>query len=260
MSTDKRTVKWYNEHAGDYTKHVRNPRESIYHSLYEKPAIYAELPDLAGKDVISLGCGSGEDSNYLKHKGAKRSLGIDISEKLLEEARAAYPACEFALMDMEKLQLPDESFDFAYSSYAIHYIEDWSKVFCEVYRVLKPGTNFLFSCGHPVSSAMVETVNTEEEKVRQLGFITNKKAKTVRVIGDYLKRRKITSIGEGFDVTTYHKSLSEITNEATKAGFLVQALLEPMPLKEMEGVSKVDYIKLSKVPYVVIYKLLKLKL
>lgn len=171
MSTDQRTIDWYNEHADDYASHVKNPNESVYHSLYEKPAMYAELPDLSGKDIISLGCGTGEDSTYLKNKGAKRSVGIDISERLIEKAKQAYPACEFSVMDMEKLEFDDANFDFAYSSLAIHYIEDWSRVFSEVFRILKPNSNFLFSCGHPVDSALEITVNNDMQRIKQLGIV-----------------------------------------------------------------------------------------
>src|SRR5438876_89922 len=115
MSTDDRSVSWYNEHADGYTAHVRNPDESIYHSLYEKPAMYNMLPDLQGKTVISLGCGSGEDCKYLQSKGAERVIGIDISKELIGIARTSYPSCEFEVMDMEQLEFPDRGFDFVYS-------------------------------------------------------------------------------------------------------------------------------------------------
>ncbi len=63
MSTDYKSISWYEENAEGYTKHVRDPKDSIYHSLYEKPAMYQAIPDIKDKQVISLGCGSGEDSN-----------------------------------------------------------------------------------------------------------------------------------------------------------------------------------------------------
>src|ERR1035437_3705343 len=152
MSSNQRSKDWYNQNAELYTQHVRNADESIYHSLYEKPAMYDLLPDLKGKSVISLGCGSGEDCKYLKQQGANRVVGIDTSEKLIAIAKTSYPDCEFQVMDMEDLRFADNSFDFAYSSLAVHYIEDWTNVMNEVYRILKPDSNFLFSCNHPVYS------------------------------------------------------------------------------------------------------------
>ena len=128
MSTNKETTEWYNTNAQAYTDHVRNSDDSVYHGYYEKPAMYANLPNLSGKRVLSLGCGSGEDSQYLLSQGVKESVGIDISSELIKIASASYPDCSFATMDMEQLDFADASFDFMYSSLAIHYIEDWSLV------------------------------------------------------------------------------------------------------------------------------------
>lgn len=257
MSTDQRTIDWYNKHADDYFRHVRTPDESVYHSLYEKPAMYAELPDLTGKSVISLGCGSGEDSNYLKNKGALRSVGIDISEKLIEKAKEEHPICEFRVMDMENLDFDDAIFDFAYSSLAIHYIGDWSNVFSEVFRILKPNTYFLFSCGHPIDSALQITTNDDTQRKKQLGIVSDKITNSIEIYGDYLNSKMLDELNSGFEVTTYHKPLSEISAEAASAGFLIQSLLEPRPLEKMKEISPNDYKRLSKIPYFVIFKLLK---
>lgn len=154
MSTDDKSIQFYKTNAEEYTAHVRNPKDSVYHAYYEKPAMYALLPDLKGKTVLSVGCGSGEDSIYLKRQGAEKSVGIDLIEELINIAKNSYPECEFHVMNMEKLDFPDASFDFAYSSLAIHYVEDWENVFKQIYKILKPNSYFLVSCGHPVRFAM----------------------------------------------------------------------------------------------------------
>ncbi len=120
MSTDQKSVSWYDENAQNYATKVRDENESVYHSYYEKPAMYKLLPNIDNKKVLSIGCGSGEDSNYLKKQGAKRSVGIDLSKGLIEIAKESHKECEFEVMDMEKLNFSDSSFDFVYSSLAIH--------------------------------------------------------------------------------------------------------------------------------------------
>ena len=45
------------------------------------------LPDFAGKRVLDLGCGFGWHCAYAIEHGATRVTGIDISEKMLEEAQ-----------------------------------------------------------------------------------------------------------------------------------------------------------------------------
>jgi len=256
MSTDKLSIDWYNQNSEEYTNHVRNPDDSIYHSLYEKPAMYSLLPNLDSMSVISLGCGSGEDCNYLAKHGASKVTGIDISTGMIEIAKKSYPMYQFQVMDMENLAFGDSSFDFAYSSLAIHYLEDWSKVFKEVYRVLKPGSYFLFSCNHPVSSSMELTRDDDKFSIRQLTRTKDRQNDHVEIVGDYMHRKAF--IGQGtFNVTTWHKSFSEISKESSKAGFVITNIIEPNPLPKMEKLSLVSYRSLLKIPDFLILKLLK---
>lgn len=256
MSTDKRSIDWYNQNSKHYTKHVRNPDDSIYHSLYEKPAMYDLLPELGGKSVISLGCGSGEDCDYLVQQGASQVTGIDIAEGMIEIARATYPGCQFQVMDMEDLAFNDASFDFAYSSLAIHYIKDWSKVFSEVYRILKPNSFFLFSCNHPVASAMQTTKDNSEDKNRVLSVELNRHTHRAVVVGNYMHRR-ILEEDPNFDVTTWHKPIGEISSEASSVGFVIANVVEPKPLPRMKELSEKDYTILQKIPGFLILKLFK---
>ncbi|MEJ0072650.1 MAG: class I SAM-dependent methyltransferase [Candidatus Saccharibacteria bacterium] len=258
MSTDERSIAWYNQNAENYTNHVRNPDDSIYHSLYEKPAMYGLLPDLTSKAVLSLGCGSGEDCNYLRQQGASRTVGIDISEGLVGIAKKSYPECEFQVMDMEHLAFDDSSFDFTYSSLAIHYIEDWRQVFAETYRVLKPNSYFLFSCNHPVYSAMEVVKDDGDTRVRELSRTRTKHDDSVKVVGDYMSRKALIEDGaDTMAVTTWHKSLGEISAEATGAGFMIANLVEPRPLSKMKEPSPTNYETLTRIPYFVIFRLWK---
>lgn len=258
MSTDQQSIDWYDQNAKKYAAHVRNPDDSIYHSLYEKPAMYALVPDLHGKVALSLGCGSGEDSRYLKRQGVERSIGVDISKGMIEIAQQTPDGCEFMQMDMEHLDFPDESFDFLYSSLAIHYIEDWSQVMREAFRVLKPGGGFLFSCNHPVNNIAFETTEDDEAHLlRQLAKYKNKQTGEVKIYGDYMARKAVHG-GEEFAVTTWTKSFGEIFSEIKQAGFTIDNLVEPQPDPKMRNISPANYETLTKIPDFVIFKLLKL--
>jgi ubiquinone/menaquinone biosynthesis C-methylase UbiE len=259
MSTNQKTIDWYNQNAQGYAEHVRNPNDSIYHAYYEKPAMYALLPDLKGKKVLSLGCGSGEDSSYLKKQGAHESVGIDISEELVKIAKESHPDCLFQAMNMEQLDFPDSSFDFIYSSLALHYIEDWTSALKEAYRVLKPNSYFLFSCEHPIRSATEKTADDEEHQKFELAIVKYKQPKRVEIIGDYLQHRPLQDgLGNFGDVTYWHKPIGEISREIYSAGFLIEQFVEPKPLDAMKEISERDYIRLSKIPEFMIFKLIKL--
>ena len=48
------------------------------HEYLEKPAMYSLLPKLKNKKVLCIGCGVGEECEYLRKKGAD-VIGIDLS-------------------------------------------------------------------------------------------------------------------------------------------------------------------------------------
>ena len=78
------------------------------------------LPDVAGKDVVELGCGTAYFSAWLARRGA-RPVGVDVTPAQLETARRlqAETGIEFPLLEAnaEDVPLPDASFDLALSEY-----------------------------------------------------------------------------------------------------------------------------------------------
>lgn len=50
---------------------------------------------------------------------------------------------------MNNLTFDSESFDFVYSSLALHYSDDWDNLLIGINRVLKPRGTLLFSTHNP---------------------------------------------------------------------------------------------------------------
>ena len=105
------------------------------------------LPDVEGKDVIELGCGTAYWSAWMARRGA-RVVGIDNSAKQLETARALQQehGLDFPLIhgNAECVPLPDASFDLALSEYG-------ASLWCDPYlwvpeaaRLLRPGGHLIF--------------------------------------------------------------------------------------------------------------------
>lgn len=53
----------------------------------EIPNVLAALGDLEGRDVLDFGCGNGMYSRWLKEQGARRVVGYDVSDGMLDYAR-----------------------------------------------------------------------------------------------------------------------------------------------------------------------------
>ncbi len=121
----------------------------------EWPALKALLPELRGLRVLDLGCGFGWFCRWARQQGAAAVLGIDVSEKMLARARAATmdAAITYLRADIESIELPQAAFDLAYSSLALHYIEDLGGLLAKVHRALFPSGHLVFSVEHPIFTA-----------------------------------------------------------------------------------------------------------
>jgi SAM-dependent methyltransferase len=106
------------------------------------------LPDdLAGKDVIELGCGTAYVSSWLARRGAT-VVGIDNSQAQLDTARRLQlqHGVEFPLLhgNAEQVPYPDASFDFAISEYGACLWADPYRWIPEAARLLRPGGRLTF--------------------------------------------------------------------------------------------------------------------
>jgi SAM-dependent methyltransferase len=121
----------------------------------EWPALRAMLPDIAGRDVLDLGCGFGWFCRWARQAGAAHVHGIDVSENMLARARQTEPdpAVTYARGDLETIDLPRETYDLAYSSLALHYIVRLDRLLAAIHATLRPGGTFVFSAEHPIFTA-----------------------------------------------------------------------------------------------------------
>jgi SAM-dependent methyltransferase len=103
--------------------------------------------EIAGKDVIELGCGTAYISAWLARRGA-RVVGIDNSPKQLETARRLQREhdLEFPLFlgNAEEVPYPDASFDIAISEYGAAIWADPYRWIPEAARLLRPGGELVF--------------------------------------------------------------------------------------------------------------------
>lgn len=259
MSTDKSTIESYDEHAQAWAKRMRS-KKSKSHTFLEKPAMFAKLPDLEGKKVLCVGCGSGEECQMLKEKGAEKVVGIDISKGLIEQAKYAYPEIEFHVMDMEKINFSKDSFDFVYSSLALHYVQDWRPTLQGAYKILKPGGKFLFSTHHPIRFSFATTKIKDNTK-SILGYGIKDDTDEYIVFGDYLNPHEVQDIWfDKIKVKYYHKPFSSLIKEILEVGFSITDILEPKPAPSAEKIHPQFYGINQKIPLFLILEVEKRKI
>ncbi len=209
---------------GEYRK--LREREVNANNLFELPTLFSLLPDLEGKKVLDLGCGSGERCiDYLK-KGAASVTGVDISEKMLAVAEAENNDLRitYLKMPMEEIGAIDDEFDVVISSLAFHYVEDFGGVVANVYRLLRDGGIFLFSQEHPLATCYSGKGDrwTRDENGKKL----------YANIADYCVERRNDSTWFVEGVQRYHRMFSTIVNTLCDAGFRILKMAEPYPTEE----------------------------
>ncbi|MFZ1137188.1 MAG: class I SAM-dependent methyltransferase [Candidatus Korobacteraceae bacterium] len=95
--------------------------------------------------VLEYGCADGGNAIMYRRLGAKRVIGVDISEVSIAEAREKYgDLAEFHCCDAESLaMLDDSSVDAIFGRAILHHLHFEASV-SEVFRLLRPGGSAFF--------------------------------------------------------------------------------------------------------------------
>jgi ubiquinone/menaquinone biosynthesis C-methylase UbiE len=99
----------------------------------------------ADKVVLEAGCGGGKFASAIARAGAKKVIGVDISDQAIDFAIAQSAKVDYGSKlsyrtgSVLDLPIDDESVDMVWSNSVIHLTDNWPKAFSEAHRVLIPG-------------------------------------------------------------------------------------------------------------------------
>ena len=112
------------------------------------------LPDLAGKNVLDLACGTGRWLRNLLERGARFGVGVDYSAAMLRVANCKTTIRgQLARADCLGLPFRAAVFDFAICSFALSHVKDLKQLARELARVMKPSAMVFVSDLHPEAHA-----------------------------------------------------------------------------------------------------------
>lgn len=185
----------------------------------------AMLPDLRDKKVLDLGCGFGWHCRYASEQQAHSVVGVDLSENMLERARAMTDdeKIKYRRLAIEDIDFAKGEFDVVISSLALHYVEQFAILSQKIHHCLAPGGTFVLSVEHPVFTALASqdwyygpqgerlhwpVDNYHDESSRQARFLDN-------------------------DVIKYHRTFATTMNALIESGFSITKVSEPRPTQEM---------------------------
>jgi SAM-dependent methyltransferase len=192
-------------------------------AYYERPTTIGLLGDVCGKRVLDAGCGPGALSAWLAGQGAIVTA-VDISPEMVRIARDR-------LGDSARVLLADlaRPLDFA---------ADWDAPLAEFCRILAPGGAVVFSTHHPAADWQAHSP------------------------GNYFAAIQVTEtwyLGgqEPYQVTFWCRPLTVMTSAISRAGFVIDRLLEPAPLPGLQEREPASYHLLTTTPGFLFFRLIK---
>jgi len=92
-----------------------------------------------GASILDVGCGTGALLSKFAGECDIKGYGIDISEKMIEQARRKCPQMTFQIARCDEIPFADQTFDIMTSCMAYHHYDNKEGFAKEAARVLKPG-------------------------------------------------------------------------------------------------------------------------
>ena len=116
-------------------------------------AVEDMAPEARGKAVLEFGCGTGRNLEALKAAGAARLAGLDLSQGMLEQARARDASFELRQQDMATpAPFPAASFDLILFCLTLEHVADIIPPLKDARRLLRLGGQVAVIEIHPFLS------------------------------------------------------------------------------------------------------------
>lgn len=217
----------YETLAERYDKQIDHKPHNAY---YDRPNTLKLLGEVEGKSILDAACGPGKYAEILLGKGAQVT-GFDASPKMVALAQQRNPTGgNFFVHDLGKPlgMIANKSVDLVLCALAMHYVKDWNPVIKEFNRVLKDDGKVVISIEHPFF---------------EYTYFKSKQ---------YFEIEPVKCTWRGFgvpvEVNSYRRPLFETLKPLTDNGFVIDALVEPLPVPEFKERDPRHYKELTHFP------------
>jgi SAM-dependent methyltransferase len=135
----------------------------LYHRVLSRTAI-------AGRQVLEVGSGRGGGASYVVRYFRPRTfIGVDICKAAIRFSTARYAGqdnLEFRVADACNLPFANDSFDVVLNVESAQHYGDIRRFLEEVYRVLRPGGDFLMACFEDVQKNVLPREFLRQARLR----------------------------------------------------------------------------------------------
>jgi SAM-dependent methyltransferase len=163
-----------------------------------------------GAMVADLGCGSGVFTNELRQVGY-RSVGLDISGKLLSLGKMRVPDLGLIQGDVEGLPFRTGSLDGVLLSGLVHHLPDPTRCAAEVFRVLRSGGRFVAFDPNRMNPFMWLYRDRSSPFYSSVGVTENERPVLARHVADVFRAAGFTVETDYLSGLSYRYVASNIT-------------------------------------------------
>lgn len=210
---------YWNDHADLWFGTTALPEYGVRFPTEEELHLFG---DVTGKKLLEICCGSGHSLKYHAQRGAGELWGVDLSQKQLDNAAGLLKesGCTARLICArmeEKLDVPEEYFDYVYSIYGIGWTTDLQGTFDKIASYLKKDGIFIFSWNHTLHFCVGWACEEREDGTTDEKLVLNK---------SYHDESWFKLPVHDSEIILCNRKLSTYINALAKAGFVVERLVE----------------------------------
>lgn len=191
---------------------------------------WADLGDIAGRDVLHLQCHLGTETAAFARKGARSTVGLDLSAASIEAARRTNDGLpvEFVRANVYDAAeaLGGRQFDIVYTGKgALCYLPDLGRWAGIVAGLLRPGGRFYLVEFHPVlcSLGLVPRSPDDRELLLRNDYLEGRGAREIDATRTYTDGPALTGATVSYE---WAHGLGEVVSTLVAAGITVEKLRE----------------------------------
>ena len=237
---------------------------NAFHKLLIEPTQLDLLSLKRGERVLDIGCGNGQFARKMASLGAD-VVAVDAAPRMIENARRRTPpdaecagSVRYEVVDASDeeamLKLGESSFDAAVSTMVLMDMASILPLARMVRRLLNPTGRIVFSVMHPCFNSTEGFTQIFEREEQEGEIIERLSVRVTRYIEPHAHKGQAMN-GQPVAQNYFHRPLSALLGVFFKAGFVVDALEEPVFPTDVPGDESFGWLMYKDIPPVLSVRL-----